>query len=137
MLFFPSSIPQLRLLSPCPDIGTNPPLKRLAPHRHFQLVKRVLHHIVCVQFIDLPHYNIHIRLLRFRKEKEFGARDGLETRHAEKSAFEDFETGERGAGYRGAYGSRGDGAGDSMDAGRIGIAVSPRVLEGGGRKYEE
>ena len=69
------------------------PLKCLTPYRHLQLIKRILHHIIAVQFIDSLHDNIHIRLLRLREQQELHPRKSLEATKSERRAFEHFNAG--------------------------------------------
>jgi len=73
------------------------PVKCLTPYRHLQLIKRILHHIVRVQFVDLPYNHIHIRLLRLREQQELRPRHRLEAGQAEERRLEHFDAGERGA----------------------------------------
>ena len=76
------------------------PIKRLAPHRHLQLIERVLHHIVRVQLINAPHDDLHVRLLRLREEQELGARHRLEAGQAEERRLQHLDARERGARQR-------------------------------------
>lgn len=98
------------------------PIERLAPHRHLQLVERILHDVVRVQFVDAAHRRIHVRLLRLREEQELRAGDRLEAGEAEERRFEDFDAREGGArdgGVGGAEEGRGrEGAGYRVHAGR-------------------
>lgn len=74
-----------------PDIAHQMPIKRLAPDGHLQLVKRVLHHIIGVELVNLPHDQIHVRLMRFREEQELGAAEGLEAGESEEGRLEHFQ----------------------------------------------
>lgn len=59
------------------------PVKRLTPHRHLQLVERVLHHVVGVELVDLIHNRVHITGHRVREEQELSSRQGLEAGQSE------------------------------------------------------
>lgn len=69
------------------------PFPCLTPHRHLQLIKWILHHVIGIQLVDPTHHCIHIRLLGFCEEQKFSAGDGLETREPEEGALENFEAG--------------------------------------------
>ena len=111
LLLHPKKPPSTSL---CSHITHQPPLKLLTPYRHLQLIKRVLHHIIRVQLIHLPHDGIHIRLARFREQQEFRACEGLKTIQPERRGFEDFDA-------RALVGRDGEGGwserfGDGVDA---------------------
>lgn len=101
------------------------PIKRLTPNRHIQLIKRILHNKVRIQLIHLPQHDIDIGRQRIGKQQELGPRQRLEAGEAEPVGFEDLEAGGRDAGDgesvggRGGRDSRGDGAGDGVDAGMV------------------
>lgn len=80
-----------------PHIPHQMPIKSLTPHRHLQLIERILHYIVRIHFINPAHYHIHIRLLRLREQQELRAGRRLEARQAEQRRLEDFNAGKRGA----------------------------------------
>ena len=112
-----------------PHITHQPPLELLTPYRHLQLIKRVLHHIIRIQLIHLPHNRIHIRLARFREQQKLRAREGLEAIQPEGRGFEDFDTcalvggdGEGGGGER---------FGDGVDAVE-GAGEDEQVVDGDG-----
>lgn len=70
------------------------PIKDLGANRHFQLIKRVLHHIVRVQLVDPLDNRLHIRLRRLREEQEFHATDRLKTRQPEQARLQHLDAGE-------------------------------------------
>ena len=101
-------IPTFPLLSSLPwrpNKSRNLPLPLVSPDWHIHLIKRILHNIIRIQFVNLPHYNIDVRLVRFRKQEKFGPREGLKTCEAKEGTFEDFEASVGGSG--GAAGGRG------------------------------
>ena len=65
-------------------------IKRLTPNRHFQLIERILRHVIRVQFVHLPSDNIDIWLMWFREQEELRAGKCLETSQTEVGGFEDF-----------------------------------------------
>lgn len=66
-------------------------IKRFTPDWHFQLIERILRHVICVQFVHFPYDDIHIGLVRFREEEKLSARECLEAGQAEMGRFEDFD----------------------------------------------
>ena len=68
------------------------PIERFATHRHLKLIKRILHHKVCVQLIDFVHDHLHVASHGIREQQEFGARQRLETRQPELFCFQVFQT---------------------------------------------
>ena len=106
------AVPPHHLL--CPHITHQKPIKRLAPNRHFCLIKRILHHIIRIQFINLPHNHLHIRLLRFRKQQEFRPRERLKAGQSKSGGFEDLDAGAVLGGY--AEGGGRERFGDGMHA---------------------
>lgn len=107
-----------------PHITHQPPIERLASHRIINLIKRILHHIVGIQLVDLPNYGIDIRLRGLSEQQELCARERLEALQAEVFGFEDFDTGwgfgtvEEGR-ARGAVVEGVQAGGESVDAGWI------------------
>lgn len=83
------------------------PIESLTPNRHFQLVKRILRHIIGIKLVDLPHSNIHIRLMWFAEKQKLYTGEGLEAGKAEERRFEDFDAGA----LRGREGEGGGGEG--------------------------
>ena len=73
------------------------PIERLTSNRHLQLVKRVLHHIIRIQLVNLIHDHIDIPRERIGKQQEFRPRQRLEARKPELVRFEVLEPGRRGA----------------------------------------
>lgn len=69
-----------------------PSIEFLAPDRHLHSVERVLHDVVCVQFIYLLHHRVYVRLLGLCEEEEFDTGLRLETLNTEVRAFQDFDT---------------------------------------------
>ena len=90
------------------------PIKRLTPYRHFQLIERILGHIIRIQFVHLPHDDIDIWLVWFREQEKLRARKCLEASKAEVGRFEDFDAGSL-IGWN-AEGRRRERLGDCMDA---------------------
>ena len=77
-------------LDPCPCVGlsrshvcSQMSIECLTSNRHFQLIERVLCHIVRVQFVHLPRDDINIRLMWLREQEKLRARKCLEARKAE------------------------------------------------------
>lgn len=68
------------------------PIKGLAPHRHLELVERVLHHVVGIQLIDLVHDRVHAAGQGVGEEQEFRPSQRLEARQAEFIRLEEFQT---------------------------------------------
>lgn len=102
--------------SPSPNPSAQPPIKLLAPHRHLQRIERILHHIVGIELIDLPHNSIAIRLMRLRKQQKLDTRRRLKARQPEIRAFEHLEAGELGARNIGGYWGRCQRPSDCVDA---------------------
>lgn len=84
----------------------------LTPNRHLDGIEGVLHNIVRIQLVYLPHRGINVGLCRFCEEEEFDAGLCLETLDTEVARFEDFNA-------RGPRGERGGGEG-SVFAGYVG-----------------
>ena len=64
------------------------PIKCLTPHRHLELIERILHHVVRIELIDLLHDCLHIASHRIRKQQEFRPRQSLETCQSELVGLE-------------------------------------------------
>ena len=62
------------------------------------MVKRVLHHIIRIQLVNLIHDHVDVPRERIGKEQEFRPRQRLEARKSELVRFEVLEPGRRGAG---------------------------------------
>lgn len=90
LVFFPvhGIILQVAPSSP-PDLDETiqPSIELLAPDWHLDGVERVLHDVVCIQFVYLLHHRIHIRLLGLSEEQELDAGLRLETLYAEVRAL--------------------------------------------------
>jgi len=63
-----------------------------APHRHFQLVEGILHHVVRIQFVDLIDDDLHVARHGVGKEQKFGAGQRLEACQSELVRLEVFQT---------------------------------------------
>jgi hypothetical protein len=89
-------------------------IELLAPDRHLNRIKRVLHDEVGIELVNLPHHAVNVRLLGFGEQQKLGPRLRLETLHAEVARFEDLESagainewrGREGAVIRWSCGSR-------------------------------
>lgn len=68
------------------------PIKSLTPHRHLQLIKRILHHIIRIQLVDPIHDSLHITGHGIRKEQELRPRQRLETCQSEPVRLEVFQS---------------------------------------------
>lgn len=66
-------------------------IERLTPHRHLQLVERVLHDVVRVQLVYLAHDDVDVGHQRVREQQELGPRHRLEAGHAELVRLEDLD----------------------------------------------
>ena len=55
------------------------PIKCLASHWHFNLIERILHHIVGIELIDPLNDCVHAARQRIREQQELCTRQGLET----------------------------------------------------------
>lgn len=60
-------------------------------HRHLELVKRVLHHEIGVQLVDLVHDRVHATRRRIREKQEFSPRQRLEACQTEAVGLEKFQ----------------------------------------------
>lgn len=117
------------------------PVECLTPHRHLQLVEGVLHHVVCIQLVDLVHDGVHVAGHGVGEEQELCASQCLEAGQAEPVRLEGLQAcgwdtrvgiavaggcrcagagggGGGGGGGRGERKLRCDGASDGVDAAR-------------------
>ena len=99
------------------------PLESLTAHRHLQLIEGILHHVIRIQLVHLPHHNVHIRLLGLREEQELGPAGRLEAREPEQGRFEHLE-----AGRGGAWGRAGSDRG--AEAGIVVVIVGTAAVVG-------
>lgn len=76
------------------------PIEGFAPHRHLELIERILHDIVGVQLVDLFHDNVDIGHERVGEEQELRPRQRLKAGEAELVGFEAFEACRGEAGVR-------------------------------------
>ncbi len=74
------------------------PLKSLTSDRHLQLIERILHDIITVQFINSLHNNINIRLLRLREQQKLRPRKRLKASEPKRRAFKHLNAGSLGEG---------------------------------------
>lgn len=74
-----------------PQVGSQLPIKIFTPNWHLCLVKRIFHHIVRIQFIYPPDYNVHICLRGIRKEQKLRPCQSTETLQAKVFCLEDFD----------------------------------------------
>jgi hypothetical protein len=102
---FLSSLPSL--LSPPPQPLTNRPIPALDPHRHLELVERVLHDVIRVALIHALHDGVDVRHERVGYEQEFASRVGLETAEPEEGGFERFNASYGDVGVGGCEGGGG------------------------------
>lgn len=89
------------------------PVKGLTPNWHFQLIERILCHIISIQFVHFPHDNIDVGLVRFREQEKLRACKRLEAREAKVGRFEYFNA--CSLVERDAEGGRREGFGDCVD----------------------
>ena len=89
------------------------PVKGLTPNWHFQLIERILCHIIRIQFVHFPHDNIDVGLVRFREQEKLRACKCLEAREAKVGRFEYFNA--CSLVERDAEGGRREGFGDCVD----------------------
>ena len=68
------------------------PVECFTPHRHLQLVEGILHHVVCIQLVDLVDDRVHVAGHWVCEEQELGAGQCLEARQSELLRFEIFQT---------------------------------------------
>ncbi len=74
-----------------PHIPHQLAIKHLTPDRVIDLVKRVLHHVVRVQLIDLLQDRIHILLRRLREYQKLGPRQRLKALQPEVLRLQHFD----------------------------------------------
>lgn len=122
----------MRGLCPASQPGSEVSVKRLTAHRHFQLVERVLHHVVRIQLVNLVHDRLHIAAHRVGEEQELRARQRLEARQPEPVRLEELQACgwnarvgiavARGRGCAGAGGGGrgGGGGGGGLGEGKLG-----------------
>lgn len=67
------------------------PIKSFTPNRHFQLIERILRHIIRIQFVHLPNDDIDVWLVWFREQEKLRTSKCLEASQAEVGRFEDFD----------------------------------------------
>lgn len=67
-------------------------------HWHLELIEGVLHHVVCIQLVDLVHDCVHAARRRVREKQELGPRQRLEACQAEPVCLEEFQARHRDAG---------------------------------------
>lgn len=68
------------------------PIKRFTPNRHFQLIERILCHIIRIQFVHPPYDDVNVWLVWLCEQEKLRACERLEASQAEMGGFEDLNT---------------------------------------------
>jgi hypothetical protein len=131
-----TSIPSPFPLLPPPQPLTDCPIPALDPHRHLELVKGVLHHVVRVAFVHALHDGIDVWHERVGDEQEFAAGVGLEAAHAEEGGFERFNAGDGEVGVGGCEGGGGGRGGFVVERSEV-AGVGVAVGSAGGRGFAD
>lgn len=68
-------------------------IKRFALDRHINLIEGILHDIIRIELVHLADDDVHVGLVGFGEEEEFGARQGLEALQTEMVTLQGFQAG--------------------------------------------